>query len=158
MESTTKPRITIAIAPARALFLLGVLALVSPSLAGLSSAQSAADLKRKAEEAGVTSEEDALRKAKAAGMTRDQIRQALREAGYSEAAVQEILKGEPLDTAGGRGGVPSYTPPAPADSDLVAPSIGPPARAPLRPEDYPEFTKEISRRVPGTPPVLPFGY
>ena len=157
MESTTDPRVTFANWPGRVVLLVGLLALASAIAPATSRAQSAADLKKKAEEAGITSEEDALRKAKAAGMTRDQIRQALRDAGYSEAAVQEILKGEPLGTTT-RTGTPSYTPPAPPESDLVAPSIGPPTRGPLRPEDYPEFTKEIARRAPGTPPVLPFGY
>src|SRR5439155_5544085 len=108
MELTTNPRVTTANWPGRTLFLLGLLALVSTLAPVPSRAQSASDLKKKAEEAGITSEEDALRKAKAAGMTHDQILQALREAGYSEAAVEEILRGEPQGSEG-RKGAPSYT-------------------------------------------------
>src|SRR5262249_30999075 len=32
------------------------------------------------------------------------------------------------------------------------------SRPPLSPADYPEFTKEIAQRIPGSPAVLPFGY
>jgi hypothetical protein len=32
-----------------------------------------------------------------------------------------------------------------------------PQRAPLKPEDYPEFTREVQARVPNSAPVFPFG-
>jgi len=164
MESTTKhpakasSRSTLA---RRALGTLVLLILFTPFS---SRAQTNADLKQKAAAAGITSEEDARQRARDSGLTQDQIRQALREAGYNDAAVDKLLGSENDSTGRGAGGgvegtgAPAYTQPAPMDSQTVQPTIGPPQRAPLSPENYPEFTKEIAQRIPGSPPVLPFGY
>ncbi|HET9253393.1 MAG TPA: SLBB domain-containing protein, partial [Candidatus Eisenbacteria bacterium] len=138
--------------------LIGLILAVSPG-ASLAQTPTASELKQKAAQAGVTSEDEALRRAKAAGMTREQILQALREAGYTETDVRGLL-GEDLGvpSAPGAGG-PAVTPPsALPDSLTAAPTMAAPQRATLRPEDYPEFTKEIAQRVPNTPAVLPFGY
>ena len=120
-------------------------------------AQDVEELKKQAEAAGVKSEAEAVRKAKEAGLTRDQIRQALREAGYSDAKAEEIIGGGAASPASGGSG-PSFTAPSVLDSAAVAPQMVPPPRGTMKPEDYPEFTKEIARRVPGSPAILPFGY
>ena len=142
-------------------FSLSLLSAVgSPSIAiAQTSSQTAAELKQKAAQAGVHSEEEALRQARAAGMTREQILQALREAGYTETDVKGLL-GDDLGVPQAPGaGSPAFTAPsALADSELTAPTMAPPPHATLRPEDYPEFTKEIAQRVPNSPAVLPFGY
>ena len=164
-ESTTKhpaqatSRLTLGLSS------LGTLVFVLSLSPICAHAQTAADLKQKAEQAGIKSEEDARRRARDSGLTRDQIRQALHEAGYNDAAVNELLNGAEEDSSGrgagggvGGAGAPAYMPPAPIDSQAVEPALGPPPRAPLNPEDYPEFTKEIARRIPGSSPVLPFGY
>src|SRR5689334_16570768 len=125
MESTTKhpakasSRSTLA---RRALGTLVPLILFTPFS---SRAQTNADLKQKAAAAGITSEEDARQRARDSGLTQDQIRQALREAGYNDAAVDKLLGSESDSTGRGAGGgvegtgAPAYTQPAPMDSQRV---------------------------------------
>ena len=147
-----------------ALLVLSLLALIA--VPAPARAQSSAEIREKAAAAGINSEEEARRRAKEAGVTRDQIRAALKEAGYSEAAVSEILEEAP-GAAGVGGGAPGSGTAGPnvtAPSGALTTDVAPPAfveptpRPKIRPEDEPEFTKEISRRVPGAPVVLPFGY
>jgi protein involved in polysaccharide export with SLBB domain len=165
MESTTKHPAKVPSRSTSERRALGTLVFLLLLLAPCSSrAQTAADLK-KAAAAGITSEDDARRRVRDSGLSRDQIRQALHEAGYSDAAVDQLLGGAGSDSSGrGAGGgvdgtgAPAYSAPAPIDSQAVQATIGPPSRAPLSPADYPEFTKEIAQRIPGSPPVLPFGY
>jgi polysaccharide biosynthesis/export protein len=145
------------LAPGALAFFFSIVLVAAASFPSSAFAQSAAELKQKAAQAGITSEDEALRKAKAAGMTREQILQALREAGYTETDVRGLL-GEELSIPP-TSGTPVVTPPSSLpDSQLTAPPMAPPQRATLAPEDYPEFTKEIAQRVPNSPPVLPFGY
>ena len=148
------PRPRLEFSPRSLVFATTLVPIVTPIRA---DAQDAEELKRQAEAAGVKSEAEAVRKAKEAGLTRDQIRQALREAGYSDAKAEEIIGGGAASPASGGSG-PSYTAPSVLDSAAVAPQMVPPPRGTMKPEDYPEFTKEIARRVPGAPAILPFGY
>jgi polysaccharide biosynthesis/export protein len=145
------------LAPGALAFLFSIVLIAVAAFPSSALAQSASELKQKAAQAGIASEEEALRKAKAAGMTREQILQALREAGYTETDVRGLL-GEELGMPP-TPGAPVVTPPSSLpDSQVTAPPMAPPQRATLAPEDYPEFTKEIAQRVPNSPPVLPFGY
>ena len=124
-------------------------------------AQSTSELKQKADQAGIHSEDDALRAAKASGLTREQILQALKEAGYTETEVREVLSNEAPGSGVDRsatGDDSRYTPPSPESDTTAAPLMAVPQRAPLKPEDYPEFTREVQARVPNSAPVFPFGY
>src|SRR5262245_2450223 len=145
----------------RALALWASLSLFLVSLSAHAYAQSTSELKQKADEAGIHSEDDAIRRAKASGLTREQILQALKEAGYTETEVREVLSNEAPGGGVDRSGAEMdsrYTAPSAQSDTTSAPMMAAPQRVPLKPEDYPEFTKEIQARVPNVEPVFPFGY
>ncbi len=119
------------------------------------SAQSEADVRRAAAQSG-QSEAEVRDRLRATRMSAEEIRAALREAGYDPdalkafrpagAAAPESTSAQP--TSGVLTGTPMVPPPAPPAVPLEK-----------RPEDWPPFTREIAKRLPGTPaPVLPFGY
>ena len=87
---TTKLRASALHFRAPALWTSLCLALLSLSFAH-AQAQSTSELKQKADEAGIHSEDEAIRRARASGLTREQILQALKEAGYTETEVREVL-------------------------------------------------------------------
>jgi len=96
-------------------------------------------------------------------MTPAQIRAALKEAGYDPDALNEYLPGGKR----GPGAPPAAdvgTPGALPPSDALTATPAPPAftepepKPKIRPEDWPEFTKEVARRIRTQDPVLPFGY
>ncbi|HYJ33447.1 MAG TPA: SLBB domain-containing protein [Candidatus Binatia bacterium] len=136
------------------------LCLVSPSLA---SAQSSTDVRDKIQRSG-HSEQEVRDRLEESGMTPAQIRAALKEAGYDPDALNEYLPG------GKRGPGASYaddstgTVEAQPPSDALTAPLAPPAfvepapHAKIRPEDWPEFTKEVAKRTHIDDPVLPFGY
>jgi len=94
-------------------------------------------------------------------MTSEEIRKALKDAGYDPAALDDYLPG-------GKQGPPATRTespvPAHQPSDAPNPSLAPPAfsepepKPKIRPDDWPEFTREISNRIHAKDPVLPFGY
>lgn len=94
-------------------------------------------------------------------MSPAEIRAALREAGYDPDALNEYLPGgasgpgTPRDTIGTDIRAPSGALTAP----IAPPAFADPEPKPkIRPEDWPEFTKEIAVRLKTKDPVLPFGY
>ena len=94
-------------------------------------------------------------------MSPAEIRAALREAGYDPDALNEYLPGgasgpgTPRDTIGTNIRAPSGALTAP----MTPPAFSDPEPKPkIRPEDWPEFTKEIAVRLKTKEPVLPFGY
>ena len=126
----------------------------------VASAQTSTEVKSRIERSG-RSEQEVRDRLEESGMTPAQIRAALKEAGYDPDALNEYLPG------GKRG--PGAAPPEEAidaqpPSDALTAPIAPPAFADpapkpkIRPEDWPEFTKEVARRVHTADPVLPFGY
>jgi protein involved in polysaccharide export with SLBB domain len=124
-------------------------------------AQSSSEVKQKIQSSG-HSEADVRARLESSGMTPDQVRAALREAGYDPDALNEYLPGE--SAAGSGGGSLSDAPPATPPSGALTAPLKPPAFAEpepkpkIRPEDWPEFTREISKRIHTRDPVLPFGY
>jgi protein involved in polysaccharide export with SLBB domain len=97
------------------------------------------------------------------GMSPEEIRRALRTAGYDPDALNEYLPGGKQGPRGGFSDDASDTVAQPPSGALTAP-FEPPAfaepqpRPKIRPEDWPEFTKEIAKRTHTRDPVLPFGY
>jgi protein involved in polysaccharide export with SLBB domain len=141
-------------------YLAVALCLVSPLP---SLAQSSTDVRDKIQRSG-HSEQEVRDRLEESGMTPAQIRAALKEAGYDPDALNEYLPG------GKRGPGASYSDDstgvtgAQPPSDALTAPIAPPAfvesapRPKLRPEDWPEFTKEVAKRTHMDDPVLPFGY
>ena len=142
--------------------LLAVMVLTAVALClvpPVASAQTSTEVKSRIERSGRS--EQVRDRLEESGMTPAQIRAALKEAGYDPDALNEYLPG------GKRG--PGAAPPEEAidaqpPSDALTAPIAPPAFADpapkpkIRPEDWPEFTKEVARRVHTADPVLPFGY
>ena len=150
---TTRPSITL---PPSTLVLPAIMLLLW--FAHPACAQSEADVEKRLQETG-HNEPEVSQKIQDSGLTPEQVRQRLKDAGYNPAALDRYMPG---GTAG--------KPTTPATSQPVPPEPapeqeGPPAtaqsqesHAELTPENLPEFTKEILRRVPAAAPVLPFGY
>ena len=156
MERKTKRRSgTI---PRSTLVLFAVLA--SVSLTSGVSGQSQGEVRDKIQASG-HSESEIRQRIDDSGMTSDEIRKALKDAGYDPAALDDYLpggkQGPPATRA--ENPVPTHQP-----SDVPNPSLTPPAlsepepKPKIRPDDWPEFTREISNRIHAKAPVLPFGY
>jgi protein involved in polysaccharide export with SLBB domain len=123
------------------------------------AAQTSSEAQKKIEQSG-HSEAEVRQRIQESGMTREQIQKALQEAGYSPSALDQYLPG---GTAG-KPTQPATSQPTPP-SDALTKEPEPPGqprrlepRPELRPENWPELTKEVARRVPAQAPVLPFGY
>ena len=154
-ESTRTPRFFRAVVA-----VLPLLLAASPtSLSG----QTPDQVRAKIQQSGHTDAE-VREKIDESGMSAQEIRDALKAAGYDPDALNEYLPG-------GRQGPGSNA--SESDSDSVAaqppsdalltPMTAPALTQPqpklrIRPEDWPEFTKEIAARIHTTDPVLPFGY
>ena len=140
------------------MFVAATLCVAPPRLA---LAQSSSEVKQKIQSSG-HSESEVRARLESSGMTPDQVRAALREAGYDPDALNDYLPGE--SAAGPGGGSSSDTPPATPPSGALTAPLKPPAftepepKPKIRPEDWPEFTREISKRIHTRDPVLPFGY
>ncbi len=93
-------------------------------------------------------------------MTPDQIRAALRDAGYDPDALNAYMPGasQAPATATQSGAQPVAPSGALTTEPAPPPLIAPEPKPKIRPEDWPEFTKEIARRAHPAEPVLPFGY
>jgi len=95
-------------------------------------------------------------------MSPAEIRAALREAGYDPDALNDYLPGGASGPGTPKAGAAGAEPQAP--SGALTEPITPPAfvepipKAKIKPEDWPEFTKEIANRLHTEDPVLPFGY
>jgi len=95
-------------------------------------------------------------------MSPAEIRAALREAGYDPDALNDYLPGGASGPGTPKAGAAGAEPQAP--SGALTEPITPPAfvepipKAKIKPEDWPEFTKEIAKRLHTEDPVLPFGY
>jgi len=124
-------------------------------------AQTTSEVRAKIEQSGHT-EQEVRERIDESGMSAQEIRDALKAAGYNPDALNEFLPG-------GRQG--PGTSPADSDSAAVQPPSGalltpmtapaltnPQPKLQIRPEDWPEFTKQIAQRTHATDPVLPFGY
>src|SRR5262245_9874011 len=118
----------------RALALTAAPAVLPHPLSAHPYARSTSELRQKADEAGVHSEDDAIRRAKASGLTREQILQALKEAGYTETEVREVLSNEAPGGGVDRSGAEMdsrYTPPSAQSDTTSAPMMAAPQRVPL---------------------------
>ena len=124
-------------------------------------AQTSTQVKSKIQRSGHT-EDEVRTRIEDSGMTPEQIRAALKEAGYDPAALNEYLPGG-AQGPGSSAVLDSSALAQPPSGALTAP-LQPPAftepapRPKIRPEDWPEFTKEIASRIHLDDPVLPFGY
>jgi protein involved in polysaccharide export with SLBB domain len=120
-------------------------------------AQTPAQVQKKVEQSGHT-EGEVREKIRASGLSPDQVRDALQERGLSPDALDQYMPG-------GTAGKPtqpatSQPPPTSEGSSTSAdtPKAAAAQRLELLPENLPEFTKEIAKRVPTAVAVLPFGY
>ena len=130
------------------------LASASPS----ARAQTSTEVQQKVEQSG-RSETEVRQRLQESGKTPEQIRKELQDRGYNPGALDAYM---PAGSAGTPTESGTSQPNAPSDAlttEPKAPESAPPApRAEMLAENVPEFTKEIARRVPGSTPVLPFGY
>jgi protein involved in polysaccharide export with SLBB domain len=124
------------------------------------SAQSESDVRNRLQASG-HSESEVRQKIQDSGLTPEQVRRKLQDAGYNPDALDPYLPG----AAEAKPTPPPVSPPNAQESGLEADSTSPaaPAQAPplvavREPQNLPEFTKEIMKRVPAADPVLPFGY
>jgi len=132
-------------------------------------AQSSSEVKQRIQGSGHT-EAELRARLEASGMTPEQIRDALKEAGYDPDALNDYLPGGAKqesgagDAGGGGGGSSDAEAATHAPSPALTAPLQPPAftepepKPKIRPEDWPEFTREISKRIHAKDPVLPFGY
>jgi protein involved in polysaccharide export with SLBB domain len=157
MGSTTNRLGTTASCALLAAALLTAALLAAPSIA---LAQTPAQVKSKLQKSG-HSEAEVRTRIEDSGMTPEQIRAALKEAGYDADALNEFLPG---GAQGPGSSAPAEPVPADAPSDALTAPLQPPVftepepKPKIRPEDWPEFTKEIASRIHIKDPVLPFGY
>jgi protein involved in polysaccharide export with SLBB domain len=125
-------------------------------------AQSPSEVKSKIQASGHT-EDEVRQRIDETGMSPDEIREALKAAGYDPDALNEYLPGgkegpgsaEFEDSTGTGLQRPSNALVSPTNPTTLYEPI--PKRK-VRPEDLPEFSKEISKRIHTTDPVMPFGY
>lgn len=128
------------------------------------AAQSEADVRNKIQASG-HSEEEVRQKVQDSGLTPEQVRERLRDAGYNPDALDSYT----TKSAATRPSDSQSRQPVPVDTAAETDSVQVPAPArahtqqtAARPErlveEVPEFTKEITKRVPDAGPVLPFGY
>ena len=136
--------------------------LASLSIPSAAFAQSQSEAKDKVRRSG-RSESEVRQRIDDSGMSPDEIRKALKDAGYDSDALNEYLPGG-KQAPGSVGteessGAATQAPSGALTAPLEAPAFTEPAPKPkIRPEDWPEFTKEIARRVHPPDPILPFGY
>ncbi len=158
MGSTTNRLATTASCALLAAVLLTATLCVAPFLA---LAQTSAEIKSKLQRSG-HSEAEVRSRIEDSGMTPEQIRAALKEAGYDPDALNQYLPGG--SRGPGSSAAPAESVPADAPSGALTAPLQPPAftepepKPKIRPEDWPEFTKEIASRTHLKDPVLPFGY
>jgi len=135
--------------------------LLSP-FSSFAFAQSPSEVKAKIQASGHT-EDEVRQRIDETGMSPDEIREALKAAGYDPDALNDYLPGgkegpgsaDFEDSTGTGLQRPSNALVAPTNpTNLAAPM----RKRRIRPEDLPEFSKEISKRIKVTEPVLPFGY
>jgi len=124
-------------------------------------AQTSSEVRAKIGQSGHT-EQEVRERIDESGMSAQEIRDALKAAGYDPDALNEFLPGgkQGLGTSPADSDSTAVQPPSDA---LLTPMTAPPLTNPqpklqIRPEDWPEFTKEIAKRIHATDPVLPFGY
>ena len=130
------------------------------SLCTSASAQSDAGVQKKIQASG-HSDSEVTEKIQDSGLTPEQVRQKLKDSGYNPDALDQYMPG---GTAG-KPTTPATSQPVPTEGPQEqeiarppAPGQAPAPRPELTPANFPEFTKEILKRVPATAPVLPFGY
>src|SRR6267142_34001 len=143
-------------------FLVFFVALASLSIPSVVSAQSQSEVREKVR-AGGHSESEVRQHIDDSGMSPDEIRKALKDAGYDPDALNEYLPGGKQSPGRGAAeessGAAAQAPSGALTAPLEPPAFTEPSPKPkIRPEDWPEFTKEIARRVHTSDPVLPFGY
>src|SRR5687768_14462219 len=137
--------------------------MLSAALPSAALAQTSSEVKQKLEQSG-KSEAEVRARLEESGMTEAQIRAALREAGYNPDALNEYMPGAKQgpggSSSGGAGGGVDAQPPSGAQiAPLEPPAFTEPQPKPkIRPEDWPEFTREIAKRIRTRDPILPFGY
>jgi len=125
--------------------------------------QSQAEVRKKVESSGHT-EEDVRQRIDESGMSPDQIREALEAAGYNPDALNDYLPGGEKGPGSAQFSDTTGVGPQRPSNALVPMEEQPPVfvkaqpRTKVRPEDLPEFSKEIAKRIRTTEPVLPFGY
>src|SRR5688572_699900 len=134
--------------------------MLSAALPSAALAQTSSEVKQKLEQSG-KSEAEVRARLEESGMTEAQIRAALREAGYNPDALNEYMPGAKQGPgSGGASGAVDAQPPSGAQiAPLEPPAFTEPQPKPkIRPEDWPEFTREIAKRIRTRDPILPFGY
>jgi len=145
----------------RCLRVIVAILLLSP-FGSFALAQSPSEVKAKIQATGHT-EDEVRERIDETGMSPDEIREALKAAGYDPDALNEYLPGgkegpgsaECEDSTGTGLQRPSNALVAPTNpTTLEEPRV----KRRIRPEDLPEFSKEIAKRIKVTEPVLPFGY
>src|SRR6266850_4908119 len=148
-------------------FLVFLVALASVSIPSAVSAQSQYEVKEKVRRSG-HSEAEVRHRINDSGMSPEEIRRALMEAGYDPSALNEYLPGGTMwsgeapkltDSEGDTLSEDGQSPSGSLQTPVTPPAfVEPQPRARILPENYPEFTKEISKRIHVDEPILPFGY
>jgi protein involved in polysaccharide export with SLBB domain len=124
--------------------------------------QTPSEVRAKIQQSGHT-EEEVRARIDSSGMSAQEIRDALKAAGYDPDALNEFLPGGKQGPGSGAAADSDSTVVQPPSDALLTPMTAPALTNPqpkpeLRPEDWPEFTKQIAKRIHTTDPVLPFGY